>query len=84
MLPLVIADGRVRAVWSDERGEALIGAVVVQVDGAAVPPDASGFHLATGGEPDTLAVVVAERDGERMQVEVPRLRLGFEDWLVNE
>ncbi|MBX2801594.1 MAG: hypothetical protein KTR31_28210 [Myxococcales bacterium] len=80
VLPLVVEDGRVGAVWDE--GQDWAGAVVHTVDGEAVPADADGFHLATGGRAGTVAEVELELDGERQLVEVPRKALTFEDWLV--
>ena len=82
VLPVVIGDGEILAVWDDDADPRVAGATVVDVDGEAVPTDADGFHLATGGDDGVPAVLQLEQGGERFVVELERRKLGFEDWLV--
>ncbi|HHO51404.1 MAG TPA: hypothetical protein ENK18_11135 [Deltaproteobacteria bacterium] len=80
VLPLIVAGGRIEAVW--EGDEQLVGARILAVDGAPVPDDPDGFHLATGGAAGSEVQLELERDGRRSTVPLVRRALGFEDWLV--
>lgn len=82
VLPLVVADGHIRAVWDEDLPEPLVGARVITVDGASVPPSPDGFHLATGGQAGTMATIVVEAGGREQTVQMERRALSFEDWLV--
>lgn len=82
VLPLVIEDGVVRAVWEVDLPRNIAGARVRTVDGEPVPGDADGFHLATGGAPGEVALVEVDLEDGTETISVPRKRLGFEDWLA--
>lgn len=83
VLPLVIEDGAVQAVWGPAPEPDLTGARVVAVDGEPVPADADGFHLATGGADGEVAEVEVMLGTTRHTVELARRALGFEDWLAH-
>jgi len=87
VLPVKVADGAIVAVWDDgepavEAGRDVIGARVTSVDGASVPGDADGFHLATGGPLGSVATVEIERGGVTERIELRRRAMSFDDWLV--
>lgn len=80
VLPVVVAEGRLAAVW--EGDQTLVGARILAVDGAVVPADPEGFHLATGGAEGSEAELELQLDGRSHRVTLIRRALTFEDWLV--